>query len=339
MLYSLQIGRALAALAVVATHAAMATQALFPAMPALAYTVFRLGFLGVDYFFVLSGFIIAHATASMQSHTADCRRYTQARLIRIYVPYLPISLAMVAAFSLVPSLSMGTGNDYSLLGSLLLTPSNAMPALTVARTLQHEMVFYVLFGLCLFMLKRRSLIFLWALPMAIGLLFALPPWLEILVGVINVEFLLGMAAHALYRDGRCYAYRHGILLLGIATLALACAIIGNGAFIAHWRLLAGLGFALMVLGLTLMERTVDFGRFRVLVFLGAASYAVYLVHNPAMSVLLRLGAFQPHWVVALGFFVVVSTAAGVAYHWLIERPLMRYVRTRLGRGSRSEERV
>lgn len=329
----------MAAFAVVATHAVMAAQALFPAMPALAYTVFRLGFLGVDYFFVLSGFIIAHSTARMRSHASDRKRYIQARLVRIYVPYLPISLAMVAVFSLVPSLSMGTGNDYSLLGSLLLTPSNAMPALTVARTLQYEMVFYVLFGLCLFLLKRRHLIFLWAVPIAAGLMFALPPWLEILIGVINLEFLLGVAAHALYRNGRAYAYRHIILLLGVVLLAAACVIIGNGAFIAHWRLLAGLGFALMVLGLTLMERTVDFRQFRLLVFLGAASYAIYLVHNPAMSVLLRLGAFQPHWTVALLFFVAMSATAGVVYHWVIERPLMRYVRTGLGRGSRSEERV
>jgi hypothetical protein len=48
------------------------------------------GFLGVDFFFVLSGFIILNAHADDPATGRALESYVFKRLNRIYVPYLPM---------------------------------------------------------------------------------------------------------------------------------------------------------------------------------------------------------------------------------------------------------
>ena len=57
-LASLQVGRGLAAMSVVFAHAALGTRDFVAPLPQIAQSVFSFGWLGVDFFFVLSGFII-----------------------------------------------------------------------------------------------------------------------------------------------------------------------------------------------------------------------------------------------------------------------------------------
>ena len=64
---SLQYGRGLAAVAVLLHHACLATAAFGEKPPRLVESIINRGNLGVDFFFVLSGFIIMHA------HGADAR--------------------------------------------------------------------------------------------------------------------------------------------------------------------------------------------------------------------------------------------------------------------------
>jgi len=224
-LYSLQIGRALAALAVVFSHSIAATDRFLADVPPFFYTLFKLGYLGVDYFFVLSGFIICYSTRQMQACAEDAWRYAKSRCLRIYVPYLPISLAMITVLTLFPALSAGDREGIHLLESLLLVPGNGEPALTVAWTLQHERVFYVLFGIGLFWLKRRTWIYLWALPIAALALFDVPRWLVILAGTINLEFLFGVTACLLYQQERFIAARRWFLAAGIAILCGYAAVV------------------------------------------------------------------------------------------------------------------
>lgn len=153
---SLQIFRGLAALAVVAHHAAVSTEAFVGSMPGIAQSVFGLGFLGVDFFFVLSGFIIMFAHMGDERSPAAVRRYAFKRLVRIFPSYLPISIALIALYAFMPGFSASGGRDYSLVSSLLLLPADRPPALSVAWTLVHELMFYTVF--LLFFVSRRWLV-------------------------------------------------------------------------------------------------------------------------------------------------------------------------------------
>lgn len=104
-LKSLQALRGLAALGVTLHHCTTLVERFVGSTGALGRHA-SVGLLGVDLFFVLSGFII------LNSHFADERggwgaggRYTGKRLLRIFIPYLPITLLYVAALSALPSLS------------------------------------------------------------------------------------------------------------------------------------------------------------------------------------------------------------------------------------------
>lgn len=134
---SLQVFRGLAALAVVVFHASAYTGTFVADVPSWAILVFGFGYLGVDFFFVLSGFII------MYSHYGDAdiapayKRYVFKRLVRVFPAYWPISLALIALYAALPGFSSSPDKNYSLISSLLLLPADDPPALYVAWTLVH----------------------------------------------------------------------------------------------------------------------------------------------------------------------------------------------------------
>ena len=56
-----------------------------------AYQILNHGYLAVDFFFVLSGFIIFHATVGKGKSAAQ---YAQSRFRRVYLPYLPVGIGI-----------------------------------------------------------------------------------------------------------------------------------------------------------------------------------------------------------------------------------------------------
>jgi len=69
LINSLQLGRFLAAMVVVVHHAVISTTAFVAAPPTNVQFMLNYGFLGVDFFFVLSGFII-HFTIKTRPRSA-----------------------------------------------------------------------------------------------------------------------------------------------------------------------------------------------------------------------------------------------------------------------------
>jgi peptidoglycan/LPS O-acetylase OafA/YrhL len=326
-LYSLQIGRALAALAVVISHAALGANILFPAMPDAYYHLLELGNLGVDYFFVLSGFIIAHATAAMKPDPAHAKRYAISRAIRIYVPYLPIAIALMLIVTLLPSVFSENREPFSIAGSLFLLPSNAKTLLLAAWTLQHEVVFYTLFGICFFWFKNPRLIYLWVIPIVALTFFYAPRWMHAVAGLLNLEFLFGITACYLYQSQQFFAWRYRLVAAGLGIVVFAAAQLFAAPPSFHYHVLAGFGFALIVLGLVYIEADIDFSCFRRMLFLGSASYAIYLMHGPVMSAIGRV-YIPSNWQTTLPMVVIISVIASVAYYLLIEKPLIAWSKKR-----------
>lgn len=119
---SLQMFRGLAAMGVVVHHTAISSDALVSKIPIWLITIFNYGFLGVDFFFVLSGFIIMHSHFNDDKSIAALKVYVIKRFVRIFPPYWPVSIVLIFAYFVLPGMSMGERTDFSWLSSLLLLP-------------------------------------------------------------------------------------------------------------------------------------------------------------------------------------------------------------------------
>jgi len=104
LINSLQLGRFLAAMAVVVAHAVISITAFVAPPPANIQFILSYGFLGVDFFFVLSGFIIHY---TMNTRPRPALRFALDRFTRIMLPYWPVGIVLAVAYTLFPSLSAG----------------------------------------------------------------------------------------------------------------------------------------------------------------------------------------------------------------------------------------
>lgn len=302
---SLQAGRALAALAVAVSHSALAAVSF--AEPFAGSAILEAGYLGVDFFFVLSGFIIYHSTQGKSLST-----YALSRVRRVYLPYLPVGIAIALLYSLLPQLSAGD-REWSWLPTLTLLPVESETALSVAWTLKHELFFYALFAAFYFTHRLVVGLTIWVAAIAGGQVFG---YSGIPVALINLEFVFGiLAAVALQRGiGSRWWYLAALITLGL-WLNLG----------AHRAMspLVGLAFAFAILPTVRLEREGHFTVPAPLLLLGAASYSIYLTHGLAVSIVGRV-MHSPLLVVTIG--LISSIGIGLSYYWLIETPLLHLKR-------------
>ena len=305
--------RAVAAIAVLLFHAASAAHKHGGPMPLLGIT--RLGEAGVDMFFVLSGFIIMHATVGRGRSYRD---YAFARFRRIFLPYWPVGLIM--AFVILGAMP-DFGGLRSWMASVFLLPV-AQPALSVAWTLQHELVFYGFVAIGYYSGWWRIGLAVWA---AAIVYFALsghraPVGLQI----IDSEFLMGIMAWFVWKDGRLPLISASSLILGV--LAVSLLTFGQNIGIDRAVPLGiAAGFAAILPWLVMGEQNGLIQTPKALNFLGDASYSIYLVHALPLLLLTQIMA-DSRWYVLFPVIGFAGLVAGIAYHLLVERRLLAWRR-------------
>jgi peptidoglycan/LPS O-acetylase OafA/YrhL len=318
----------LAALAVVAFHLSiMMGEARYGGLPVFqSFT--RLGYLGVDFFFVLSGFIILFAHVGDIGKPRALASYARRRFIRLFPVYWLYTGIFVALVLL------GAGTHVTLpqtpaqwlAAFTLLRFSEASPPLPVAWTLFHELAFYVLFGL---LIAHRWLgMAAFALWCGAALLLFHHPWdaakdaANVYTASVNLYFVFGMGAFLLYRTrGNGLSESAG----GLVVLLLGGAAWQEEHTLAP-VLVAG-AFALGLAGVAKLERS---GKLRPpawLAFVGDASYSLYLLHLPLCGLLLKLliaVGLAPLLGPAATYLVVLAATVGLACaaYLLVERPLI-----------------
>ena len=323
MLKVLQAGRFFAAMAVVFVHAKTSISFFVEDLPDVVVSVLSFGYLGVDFFFVLSGFII-HYTMADSKRTAGEFAYN--RLTRVFVPYWPIGLCLAIAYTVVPHLSAAVDYSWSWISTITLFPTEHDPALAVAWTLQHELVFYLTYAALHFKNRVFAGLSLWVFLIAASHFFgdADLPILRLMLSSINLEFVAGVLAAAVIL--RKFPFNAMVVVSISATLLIAFTV--RGAEHSD-SILVGLAIAVL---LPLLCRAEKEGKIRVaniLVEGGNVSYAIYLTHNPLIALTSRaFGFFQVNWAIALFLSALISVIAGTAYYLLWERPVMRLLKSR-----------
>jgi exopolysaccharide production protein ExoZ len=270
---------------------------------------------GVDIFFVISGFVIVHASANLFAQPGGANTFLRRRLARIVPLYWVLTTLFLAIALVQRSAIRGeTGGAFYLVASYLFfpwpRPDGLMePALGLGWTLNYEMFFYLTLTPFLLLPRTRavcgsaaSLCLLVAASQIIG--FTAPP-LRFWSDPIILEFVLGMAI--------ALAVARGLTLpvwlrLTITAAAIALLHAQADAALISRPLSFGLPGALLVIAAVSARRPDRMGATkRLLVRLGDASYAMYLFHPFVMRGFTLLGARVAAHTEASGIIIALSS--------------------------------
>jgi peptidoglycan/LPS O-acetylase OafA/YrhL len=334
MLRNVQALRATAALLVVVVHLETLGAPL-----GLDRVVFNLFAVGVDLFFVISGFIMVYTTAH---RPVSPGAFLLNRFLRIAPLYWLLTLVVFALALAFPALLGGTRADWdALLRSLAFIPyargdGTMRPVLFVGWSLNLEMAFYLLFALALAVsgVGRRVALGVAMLAVAVSVHVLLGARLTGALRFLTQPILLEFAA------GMVIAWLHPRLpgSRGAGLCAVAAGAIGLVALVvvARWPFPGGWPVSLppaciVVLAALVAEKAGLTIGWRPVQALGDASYALYLTHpfvtQACTLAAVHTGLLAPATALPLMAVAAASAAvAGVIVHARIERPLGRWVR-------------
>lgn len=326
-LLSIQYLRAVAALTVVVYHA-------------LQWRTggFDVGRAGVDVFFVISGVIMWTVTAG---RAVSPIAFLWRRVTRVAPLYWLASLAVAAIALAWPGFLPQVLADWRHLAlSLAFIPhldprGRPFPLLPPGWSLNYEAVFYLVFALALAGPAHRRA---WTVTVgliaivAAGFLATVPIYI-LGANPMLLQFAAGLwlgVAHARRRlPSRPWGY--GLILLALAGFAL---VQRSGLFTELWRpMLWGLPACLLVAGALTLEQAGGVPDWPWIRRLGDASYAIYLLHLPAVALVAHLVGPQRLWLF-LPLAAAASVVAGLAGRAIAEKPLLDLLRA-LPRPTRS----
>lgn len=304
---SLQALRALAATTVIFDHIAF----------------MRWGAFGVDIFFVLSGFVICYISAIDPSH------FFPKRVFRVVPLYWLCTFGVAAIALAAPSLLVTTSfSPLKLLKSLFFIPFHRQdhmvaPLLFLGWTLEMEMLFYAIFGICLKITRK----YVKELAIAAIILLALVGKIARAYHHSNVilnfyslfvilEFAMGIACYMLWtRYGAIIRRMPWLLAIAAAGMSYAFFVLmdihaldsyGPGFRYVPDFLLRGIPASLILLAFLSVEERFRFPA--ILLLVGDASYSLYLLHPYILQALDRKVFALNH----LSVFTALVAAGSIA---------------------------
>jgi peptidoglycan/LPS O-acetylase OafA/YrhL len=332
--------------------------------PAPVRNAALVGYIGVPMFFVLSGFILSYNYAPDDDRKrVDKRGFWVARFARIYPVYL-FGLVIAVPFFLKDLSKLGALDltHVSLIGGTATTLTQAWSPATACKwncpgwTLSVEAFFYALFPFLLaplLLLPVRRLVAVAAGTWLVALLgpsyvaLGLPAHgaLDFYVSTTPLarlpEFVIGMALGLVFL--RTITHPEEVPRGAVTAGAGAATVVLAGLIVASSRIpeiLLRTSLATPLFAAIIFALAVNTGRLQrsmswpVLVLLGEASYALYIIHVPILSYLNHgTRMIAGHRINArLDFglaYLALSVAASIVVLYVLERPARRALRRRL----------
>lgn len=336
---SLQVLRGVAAMFVVFAHAAtVLEQHHWPAT--VAPLLQKLGYFGIDIFFIISGFLMVATTRDKAPGINTAKEFMRLRLLRIVPLYWLMTTVVVAPALLFPSIFRHHKLlPSNVLASYLFLPSvnvsgAEIPVLYVAWTLIYEMFFYATFALLLRFTVRRIAPALALTFIGLSLL-GMVGWENIFARTytnsVMLEFVLGCGIASLYLGGMRLSNNMAVAAIAgcVALLPLLHAYKPLLPAFIHF----GIPAALLTLGCLYLEQNRAWPAMPLLQRIGDGSYSIYLSHIFILPILGRY-LLRPDALrvvpgdLMFGVMVAICAAFGYMVHLRIEKPMARLLRKR-----------
>jgi len=334
----LQILRGIAALMVVIHHTVGSLNYYHTVNNNFLNALGKFGKFGVDFFFILSGFIISYATYYKYKSPNDLQNYIKNRLIRVYIPYLPIGIAMYILYTYFPGFS-NNQRDISLLTTVTLFP-NGNPALSVAWTLTFELFFYFVFVITFFSRKSWNyFVVIWTIVILLfnytnlnTAEFTKNAIFRVFVSTYNLEFIFGYLLSLLIIHQIKISLKKiiiGVVLLLLILLLPNFFSIMTPYFYSNF-LFSGFSFLLLYILINKYNKKIN--KNAILMFLGNASYSIYLIHNPLQMMILRMyPKINTNSSLILSMIIVIflSCLFGCIYYLIFEKKCVSFIKSKI----------
>ena len=341
---SLEIGRFIAAFLVMLSHYGpyVDRHALIPSQAIFKGLVFP-GPLGVQYFFVLSGFVMASAHRRDFGKITAVPRFWWRRICRIYPAYW-LALCVPAYYlfgAMTPMLTLHLA---------LLDPWADIEYIPATWSMRYELAFYIMFSLGMLPYVGKPLLAFW-------FAFTLWSWCGPLVNLFHPGYMM-----AIYRFNQVYAVRFfspmefyffaglvgGYLYAGqrlgrrasIVLVLVAVPLWVLNLPVEGWGVIYGTGpmfqlrmafiTASCILGFASLERhrVLRLGKFAG--WAGAMSYPLYIFHEPVLTLVdneLPWGQYGLPGLYVRFFILIVAMLGLVALvTFLFDMPVQRGLR-------------
>ncbi|WP_460610147.1 acyltransferase family protein [Hymenobacter terrigena] len=317
-LVGLEFLRAIAALSVCLFHY---SGGMLPKLivPGVKYT-FSGGYLGVDIFFVISGFIIPYSLVGKNYRVKGFFAYIKKRILRINPPaYASMALVLAQGFIIDRMLNhtstyTGELSWWQIFHNVLFTIpfTNYKWINGIFWTLAIEFQFYLFIGVLFNFLFNRGVLWFVGIYIAVSLAQFAPFMASVGFFHYSTLFALGGVA-LLWHQKRIpsWMYIGGLVLFGSLTF---------------WQLgiyatLVGVATAVAINSINV--RIPGFS------FLGKISYSLYLIHTvvgtTAEFILIKLVAptTDARKIMLAMVCLIIAICAASVFYWLIEKPFMR----------------
>jgi exopolysaccharide production protein ExoZ len=349
---SLEIGRFIAASIVVLMH--LKEPIVSHTAPG-GVTIFgNLDFpgpLAVQYFFVLSGFVMMTAHGRDFGRKGAALTFWWRRACRIYPMYW-IAL-IIPLFYLYAEMTPARWAE-----QLTLQPVNITDLVASAWSLRFEIGFYVMFGLCLLPYIGRFLLFFWIAVVCYGwcapsILHMLHLPIGFVLGAFYNRYDHGFLRPASFFSPDCFYFFSGLLggwvfsrLRGNAAAAWVLLVAGLAGLLLTLPQLqggfqygtlaasihAGLAFAAIMTGAAMLERQGVLRLGSLARRLGAMSYPLYILHMPLLFAFhqqlhFRLSGRAATAGLAVALLIFIYGVAAL-FTFGVDQPLQNWLRRR-----------
>ncbi|MEK6749921.1 MAG: acyltransferase [Pseudomonadota bacterium] len=296
----------------------------------------KYGYLGVNLFFIISGFVIV-----MTALDRDWRQFLVSRLVRLYPAYWAAIIATTVAI-----LSFGDAHFSISLKKFLVNFTMFQEWVGVDSidgvywTLMIEMKFYLMVLVVIFAKKMDrlpKLLLGWLLISALYLLFPHTKFGYILDAIFIARwspyFIAGVALFLIWRKG------DSVLLWSMVVCAYVFALAGADserfAYMQRYRseldrdIVSGMISAFFIFLAIVARRKMTFPKSRLLIAAGAVTYPLYLCHQYIGYMALNMFESYFNKYVLLILVFTISLLLAYSLHRFVERPFAPLLKTKL----------
>ncbi|MFF8411113.1 acyltransferase family protein [Streptomyces omiyaensis] len=290
------------------------------------------GYLGVQLFFVISGFVIC-----MSAWGRPLKAFFVSRVVRLYPAYWVAVIATTVTLAVIPGERQRLAwHDVLTNLTMLQEPLGVRPVDAVYWTLFAELRFYLLFAVLVWVGLTYQRVILFCCVWGAATILLAPaepgPLRTLVMPEYSWFFIAGMAFYLMYR------FRPNLLLFGIVGVSFCASLAPSIEKFRHiprigeqesWPVVAILA---VIFGLMSLIATGKLSgvQWKWLPVAGALTYPLYLLHEFIGWEI--IGHFAPRGIdpwVLVGATTVGMLVLSYLVYKLVETPLSRYLKSRL----------